>query len=55
MTDIAGVCEPRFAAVREVLAALLDKDDVGASVAVFVDGEPVVDICGGYADADRSV
>ncbi|MGW6704548.1 serine hydrolase domain-containing protein [Streptomyces sp. NPDC054956] len=55
MTDIEGVCEPRFAAVREALAALLGKDDVGASAAVYVDGEPVVDIWGGYADASRSV
>ncbi|AWZ03919.1 MULTISPECIES: serine hydrolase domain-containing protein [unclassified Streptomyces] len=55
MTDIKGFCEPRFAPVREALAALLDKDDVGASAAVYVDGEPVVDIWGGYADADRSV
>ncbi|MFE0651078.1 serine hydrolase domain-containing protein [Streptomyces sp. NPDC059534] len=55
MTDIRGFCEPRFAAVREVLAASLDKDDVGASATVYVEGEPVVDIWGGYADADRSV
>ena len=55
MTDIEGFCEPRFAAVREALAALLGKDDVGASAAVFMDGEPVVDIWGGYADADRTV
>lgn len=55
MTDIKGLCEPRFAAVRAALAALLGKDDVGASVAVYLDGEPVVDIWGGYADADRSV
>ncbi|MER7772309.1 serine hydrolase domain-containing protein [Kitasatospora sp. NPDC096140] len=55
MTDIKGACEPRFAAVRAALAASLDKDDVGASVAVYLDGEPVVDIWGGYADADRSV
>ncbi len=55
MTDIKGLCEPRFAAVRAALAASLGKDDVGASVAVYLDGEPVVDIWGGYADADRSV
>ncbi|MFD9302944.1 serine hydrolase domain-containing protein [Streptomyces sp. NPDC060048] len=55
MTDIKGFCEPRFDAVREALAALLGKDDVGASAAVSLDGEPVVDIWGGYADADRSV
>ncbi|MGW7824095.1 serine hydrolase domain-containing protein [Streptomyces puniciscabiei] len=28
---------------------------MGASVAVYIDGKPVVDIWGGYADADRSV
>ncbi|WP_327732924.1 beta-lactamase family protein [Streptomyces nojiriensis] len=55
MTDVKGFCEPRFEAVRAALAALLSNDDVGASAAVYVDGEPVVDIWGGYADADRSV
>ncbi|MGW1958606.1 serine hydrolase domain-containing protein [Streptomyces sp. NPDC001920] len=55
MTDVKGFYEPRFEAVRTALAALLGKDDVGASAAVYVDGEPVVDIWGGYADADRSV
>ncbi|MGW1726466.1 serine hydrolase domain-containing protein [Streptomyces sp. NPDC002306] len=55
MIDIKGVCEPRFAAVRAALADSLGKDDVGASVAVYLDGERVVDIWGGYADADRSV
>jgi CubicO group peptidase (beta-lactamase class C family) len=55
MNDVRGFCDPRFDAVREALAALLGKDDVGASAAVYVDGEPVVDIWGGYADADRSV
>lgn len=55
MTDVKGRCEPRFAAVEEALAASLGKDDVGASVAVHLDGKPVVDIWGGYADADRTV
>ncbi|MFI2372117.1 serine hydrolase domain-containing protein [Streptomyces sp. NPDC018833] len=55
MTDVEGFCEPRFEAVQAALAALLGKDDVGASAAVYVDGEPVVDIWGGYADGDRSV
>ncbi|MGX1541230.1 serine hydrolase domain-containing protein [Streptomyces adustus] len=55
MTDIMGFCDPRFTAVREALAALLGKDDVGASAAVHLDGEPVADLWGGYADAERSV
>lgn len=54
MTDIQGQCDPRFAPVREALAASLGKDDVGASVAVRLNGEPVVDLWGGHATADRS-
>jgi CubicO group peptidase (beta-lactamase class C family) len=45
---IEGYCDERFADVRETLAANLDRgEDVGASVAIFLDGEPVVDIWGG--------
>jgi CubicO group peptidase (beta-lactamase class C family) len=54
MATIGGTCDDRFAAVREALAASLDRDDVGASVAVYVDGEPVVDVWGGYVDAERT-
>ncbi|WP_217185848.1 serine hydrolase domain-containing protein [Streptomyces sp. AC495_CC817] len=50
-----GTCTDRFGAVREALAASLDDKDVGASVAVYVDGEPEVDLWGGYADVDRTV
>ena len=38
---IHGVCDSRFEAVREALAEALDKEDVGASAAVYLDGEPV--------------
>lgn len=44
-----------FAAVASALAGLLENGDVGASVAVFVDDEPVVDVWGGFADADRAI
>jgi CubicO group peptidase (beta-lactamase class C family) len=54
MAEIEGTCDERFEAVRDALAASLDSDDVGASAAVFVDGEPVVDIWGGFADAERT-
>jgi CubicO group peptidase (beta-lactamase class C family) len=54
MAQIEGSCDERFEAVRDALATSLDKDDVGASVAVYVDGEPVVDIWGGYADEERA-
>ena len=55
MTEIHGVCDERFEAVREALAESLDTDDVGASAAVYLDGEPVVDLWGGYADAARTI
>ena len=47
--------DERFGAVRQALAESLDEDDVGASAAVYLDGEPVVDIWGGYADAARTI
>lgn len=54
MADIEGQCDTRFTAVRDALAASLDAKDVGASVAVRLDGESVVDLWGGYADAERT-
>jgi len=54
MAQTQGICDERFEAVRDALAASLDDRDVGASVAVYLDGEPVVDIWGGYADVERT-
>jgi CubicO group peptidase (beta-lactamase class C family) len=54
-TAVSGDCDERFAAVRQVLADNLTSGaDLGASVAVYVDGQPVVDIWGGWADAART-
>ncbi|HEX4220331.1 MAG TPA: serine hydrolase domain-containing protein [Acidimicrobiales bacterium] len=51
MADVHGTCDSRFEGVRESLASSLEAGtDVGASVAVLVEGEPVVDIWGGFAD-----
>ena len=51
MTDVQGTCDERFAGVRE---AFIDNftsgKDVGASVAIVLDGEPVVDLWGGTID-----
>jgi CubicO group peptidase (beta-lactamase class C family) len=55
VTEIHGVCDKRFEPVRKALAESLANEDVGASAAVYLDGEPVVDIWGGYADAERTV
>jgi CubicO group peptidase (beta-lactamase class C family) len=52
-SPVQGICDPRFAPVREALAANL-KDEIGAAVVVRVGGEVVVDLCGGWADAART-
>ncbi|MGW2045259.1 serine hydrolase domain-containing protein [Streptomyces sp. NPDC001858] len=51
---VQGSYDDLFRAVPTALAALLDGGDAGGSVAVFVDGEPVVDVWGGFADAERT-
>jgi len=56
MADIQGTCEARFDGVRQVLSDNLDSGaDVGASVAVYLHGEPVVDIWGGVVDEATGV
>jgi CubicO group peptidase (beta-lactamase class C family) len=56
MANVQGTTDPKFESVREQLEKNLDVgDDVGASVAVYHRGEPVVDIWGGYQDADKTV
>ena len=55
MAEVQGTCEARFEGVRKALSASLDSGgDVGASVAVYLHGEPVVDIWGGYVDEAKS-
>jgi CubicO group peptidase (beta-lactamase class C family) len=44
VAEIQGSYDDLFTAVPSALGALLDAGDLGASVAVFVDGEPVVDV-----------
>src|SRR5438067_5642402 len=48
---VEGTCERRFSEVREEFERnLAERDEVGASVCVTVDGETVVDLWGGIAD-----
>ena len=52
MTDIHGSCDEHFARVRDVFEEnFTERGDVGASVAVSVEGEFVVDLWGGHRDA----
>ncbi|MEU9447623.1 serine hydrolase domain-containing protein [Streptomyces sp. NPDC048277] len=55
MADIHGAYDELFTAVPTALAGLLDEGDTGGAVAVFVDGEAVVDVWGGFADPGRTV
>ena len=55
MGDIMGNWDRRFEGVATTLAASLEAGtDVGASVAVLLGGEPVVDIWGGFVDESHS-
>ena len=56
MTEVHGSCDDRFTAMRELLAAnLASGADLGASVAVTLDGESVVDLWGGWSDTAKTV
>src|SRR5262245_58079670 len=51
---IDGLCDPAFAAVREeFLTNFTERGDVGAAVAIAINGRPVVDLWGGWLDVAR--
>jgi CubicO group peptidase (beta-lactamase class C family) len=54
--DISGTCAARFVAVRDAFVgnfgAGSEPVDVGASVAVTIDGELVVDLWAGVVNGD---
>ena len=50
---IDGSCDPRFDAVRSAFIENFAKGDLGASCAVTLEGEPVVDLWGGHRDLAR--
>ena len=52
---VEGACHARFEQVRELFeAAFSNGDEVGASLAVALEGEAIVDLWGGHKDAARS-
>lgn len=60
LPDIHGVCPDRFGAVKDVFAANFTDapeglNEQGARFSVCIDGEVVVDLWGGWADAARTV
>src|SRR5262245_2907399 len=55
-TPLGGTCSARFDPLRDLFASKLESgEDLGASVAVNIDGEMVVDLWGGWADVARTV
>lgn len=54
-TKIHGYCDPEFSLVKEVFAEHFEAGkELGAGVAVTLDGRSVVDLWGGYADSERT-
>ena len=50
-----GVCDPKFRRVREVFEDNFEtRGEVGASVALTIDGKQVIDLWGGYADKKKT-
>jgi CubicO group peptidase (beta-lactamase class C family) len=54
LAEVHGSYDDRFAGVRDALAQHLDGDELGASIAVDLDGRTVVDLWGGYRDEART-
>ena len=53
--DVQGHCDDRFAGVAEEFERnLAERGELGASVAITVGGESVVDLWGGHADPERT-
>jgi CubicO group peptidase (beta-lactamase class C family) len=55
MTTVHGSCDNRFTPIREALEANVESgEELGASIAVNLDGETVVDMWGGWRDQART-
>src|SRR3990170_2582041 len=53
--EVHGACDSRFRAVKDAFAENFPTyGEVGAAVAVTLDGQPVVDLWAGHADAART-
>jgi CubicO group peptidase (beta-lactamase class C family) len=53
--SVAGYCDPAFSTVRDAFAQnFADRLELGASLAISIDGRNVVDLWGGFLDTDRT-
>src|SRR5262245_16912283 len=54
-TLVHGTCDARFQRVRDAFAEGFHlRNEIGAAVAVTIEGRPVVDLWGGHADQART-
>lgn len=54
-TLVTGFCDTAFRPVRDAFAEnFASRGEVGAAVCIIIDGRPVVDLVGGWADEARS-
>ena len=54
--ELSGHCDARFKGVREVFAASFESGaELGASLCIYRDGELVVDLWGGFANAAKTI
>ena len=52
---IEGTCDPKFNRVKDAFAANFESGvEVGAAVALTLDGKPVVDLWAGHADKEKT-
>ena len=54
LTEISGEAAPEYAALKDAFAQTFEEREVGASVALFVDGELAVNLWGGHTDRART-
>ncbi|KAJ8128575.1 hypothetical protein O1611_g5062 [Lasiodiplodia mahajangana] len=53
--SVNGKCDPKFQEVRSLFeAAVASGSETGASIAVNIDGEDVIDLWGGFVDSERT-
>ncbi len=54
-TRAEGICDPKFRRVRQAFEDNFEtRGEVGASVALTIDGKQVIDLWGGYADKKKT-
>jgi CubicO group peptidase (beta-lactamase class C family) len=55
MATVQGYCDPKFENIKTLLEkSIASGDELGASIALNIDGKTVIDIYGGYADPEKT-